>query len=147
MKYLLLFCFLGSILNGCLRTGDDLEPATQSPPPFTIGEVESNDGAETITLEDPATVINWVFIPAGSFMMGSEVIFHEQPIHPVTVESFQMSETEVTVAQYRQCVESGWCTAPTLCDEGNPIWTSSPSDKEDHPINSVDWGQARNFAV
>ena len=74
-------------------------------------------------------------------MMGSEENDNERPIHQVTVQAFQMSETEVTVGQYRQCVDDGRCTEPA-CD-----WTSSPSDKEDHPINCVDWGQARTFAV
>ena len=97
--------------------------------------------------EDPTTGISWVNIPAGSFMMGSEHELDEQPIHQVTVQAFQMSETEVTVGQYRQCFEAGRCSEPSTEDEVGCTWSASPSDKEDHPINCLDWGQARTFAV
>ena len=104
------------------------------------------DGEEPTGGEDPTTGISWVNIPAGSFMMGSEERA-EQPIHQVTVQAFQMSETEVTVGQYRQCFEAGRCSEPSTEDEVGCTWSASPSDKEDHPINCLDWGQARTFAV
>jgi len=54
-----------------------------------------------------------------------------------------MSKTEVTVGQYRKCVEAGRCTKPntnsSYCNWGK-------SDRDNHPINCVDWGQARTFA-
>ena len=92
-------------------------------------------------------LLTFIKIPAGTFQMGSTESSDEQPIHTVSVKAFLMSETEVTVAQYRKCVEAGVCTEPDTCNWGNPIWTSKPSAKENHPINCVDWGQARTFAV
>ena len=85
--------------------------------------------------------IQWINIPAGSFQMGSPSQSDEQPVHSVTLKAFAMSKTEVTVGQYRACVEAGVCAEPSSC-----IWTSSRGDKENHPINCVDWGQARTFA-
>ena len=101
----------------------------------------------TITLiacDDGETMmIDWVSIPAGSFMMGSnEGDPDEKPIHSVNVPSFLMSKTEVTVGQYRQCVEAGRCTEPNTGYKCN--W--GESRREDHPINCVNWGQARTFA-
>ena len=88
--------------------------------------------------------IKWLRIPSGSFVMGSnDGSSDERPIHTVSVKSFLMSETEVTVGQYRKCVEAGRCTEP----EGGGSCTWGKSGKEDHPINCVDWGQARTFAV
>ena len=92
--------------------------------------------------------IRWIKIKSGRFKMGSnDGDSDEKPVHSVRVKAFLMSETEVTVGQYRKCVEAGRCEVPSSCTFGNPIWTSSPSGKEDHPINCVDWGQARTFAV
>jgi len=70
----------------------------------------------------------------------------EKPVRRVTIKSFLMSETEVTVGQYRKCVKAGTCSPANRCDWGDPNWTSSPSTKEDHPINCVSWDQARTFA-
>jgi len=76
--------------------------------------------------------------------MGSTVNSNEQPIRTVTLSDFEMSQMEVTVRDYRACVEAGACSEPstdTYC-----TWSSSPKSKENHPINCVDWGQARSFA-
>ena len=70
----------------------------------------------------------------------------EKPVRRVKIKSFLMSKTEVTVGQYRKCVEVGTCSSANTCDYGDPNWTSSPSRKEDHPINCVNWSQARTFA-
>jgi formylglycine-generating enzyme required for sulfatase activity len=86
--------------------------------------------------------IEWIRIRGGSFMMGSEDgSRNEQPVHRVVVKDFYMSKTEVTVGQYRKCVEAGVCSKPDSCN-----WTDSIGSKENHPINCVDWKQARTFA-
>ncbi len=65
--------------------------------------------------------------------------------HLVEVKNFDISKTEVTVAQYRKCVEAGVCSVPDdnhfskYCNWGH-------KDRDQHPINCVDWGQARTFA-
>jgi formylglycine-generating enzyme required for sulfatase activity len=94
--------------------------------------------------EDPAALI-WVEIPGGSFMMGSENgEDNERPVHRVTVPTFEITKTEVTVVQYQACVDASICTEPiepTLdqyCNLGK-------TDREDHPVNCVDWEQAGVF--
>ncbi len=93
-----------------------------------------------------AAGIAWVRIPGGSFQMGSDAgESDEKPVHTVHVSSFELMKTEVTVGQYRKCVEAGACTAPndkssaTYCNWGY-------SGREDHPVNCVDWLQAQAFA-
>ena len=66
----------------------------------------------------------------------------QRPIHEVGLRSFRMAESEVTVGQYRKCVEAGVCTEPGT--RGMCTWVKS--GHEDHPINYVDWGQTRNFS-
>ena len=89
--------------------------------------------------------IEWVSIEGGSFMMGStEGLFPESttPVHSVTVIPFEITATEVTVAQYRVCVDQGRCSEPETRDGCN--WNIE--GRESDPINCVDWGQARTFA-
>ena len=67
-----------------------------------------------IKLVEPGKAgIQWVLIPGGSFMMGSDSgNGWNKPAHLVTLPTFRMSKTEVTVGQYRTCLHSGPCTAP-----------------------------------
>ena len=89
------------------------------------------------------SLIKWVKIPSGSFNMGSnDGGSNEKPIHQVRMSAFELSESEVTVGQYRKCVEAGVCTSPMTGERCN--WNTS--GRQDHPINCVDWGQARTFA-
>ena len=59
---------------------------------------KDGDGAKSKTV---GPGIKLVRIPGGTFQMGSnEGDADEKPVHPVTVNSFYMGETEVTIAQY-----------------------------------------------
>ncbi len=60
----------------------------------------------------------------------------------VNLGRFSISKTEVTVGQYRKCVDAGACTAPNT--GGGCNWGTS--GREDHPVNCVDWNQASAFA-
>ena len=79
-------------------------------------------------------------------MMGSDTgDSDEEPVHSVTVRAFEITATEVTVAQYRACVDAGRCSRPNTGSD-MCTWSDSPGGEESHPINCVDWGQARTFA-
>jgi formylglycine-generating enzyme len=63
----------------------------------------------------------------------------------VNLGRFSISKTEVTVGQYRACVEAGACTAPD--DKSSSKYCNwGYSGREDHPVNCVDWNQASAFA-
>ncbi len=90
--------------------------------------------------------LEWVTIPGGTFMMGSAEGIgndNERPQHEVTVQTFRMSKTEVTVAQYDICVDKDVCSVPLNSNIYNN-W--GKSGRENHPVNSVEWHQAREFA-
>ena len=62
--------------------------------------------------------------------------------HSVTVASFEISKTEVTVAQYRICVEEGDCVEPRQGEFCN--W--GVAGKDNHPVNCVSWNAAKAYA-
>jgi formylglycine-generating enzyme required for sulfatase activity len=103
-----------------------------------------------------------VYVSAGEFIMGSdddevdyamqlcnryecdaEPIWSEQPQHTVYLDAFYIDKTEVTNAQYQQCVEAGVCQLPTTCDWGEP--TFGDEFKAEHPVACVRWHDARTY--
>ena len=87
--------------------------------------------------------LGWARIEGGTFRMGSaEGGGDEKPVRRVRVGTFWMSRSEVTVGQYGACVKAGTCTAPKA--GGSCNWTKS--EREQHPVNCVDWRQASTFA-
>ena len=91
-----------------------------------------------------------VFVPAGPFWMGCNPakddfcmgVPGENPQHEVQLPAFWIDRHEVTVAQYGACVSAGVCSEPQfaskLCNWGN-------AERGQHPINCVDWAQARAY--
>ena len=128
----------------------------------TADDTESHAPAETRTR--PLDQMTMVFVPGGTFQMGSteaEVkdaiafckqhysicndwfYMRENPQHPVTVSDFWLDQTEVTNAHYRQCVEAGVCVEPSTCKKGKP--TYSDAAKADHPVICVGWDDAQAY--
>ncbi len=87
-----------------------------------IGEVRKN----SIGME-------FVYIPPGDFMMGSDKENNEKPIHKVTIsKGFWMGKTEVTQAQWEAVMgnnPSGFKNCPQC------------------PVENVSWGDAQRFIV
>jgi formylglycine-generating enzyme required for sulfatase activity len=86
--------------------------------------------------------LQWIAIPGGTFAMGSMTDIKEQPVHDVTVPNFDMTQTEITVAQYMQCVTDTVCTNPGIWST-DCYWNSVGFDN--YPVNCVDWDQAAAF--
>ncbi len=111
-------------LVGCYKTG---------------GSKEDGSDASASTTDTDHSQLTWIPIRGGSFEMGAAAW---GPIHRVKVRSFDMTKTEVTVSQYRECVAAGQCAEPesgSKCDNWNE------SGYENHPVNYVDWYKAKAF--
>lgn len=91
-----------------------------------------------------------VGVPAGAFSMGCDAEedtscgSYEKPYHEVYVSAFEIDETEVTVAAYGACVAAGKCGEPSAT-WSNCNWKAS--GREQHPVNCVDWSQAKAFCA
>lgn len=97
-----------------------------------------------IVLTDTA-VITFVYVPAGSFLMGSSAedstaASDEKPQYTVTLDAFWIMQTEVTNTQYGHCIAADVCTAPN-----NSIWNQA--EFAQHPVTHVDWEQATQYAA
>ncbi|MGH7789226.1 MAG: formylglycine-generating enzyme family protein [Candidatus Binatia bacterium] len=101
-----------------------------------------------------------VAVPAGKALLGcneavdSECEPDEKPGGIVELTAFEIDTTEVTVAQYRACVEAGACSAQGLelptsgtADEPDLAWTCNwgKPERDQHPINCLDWEAAAIF--
>ena len=95
-----------------------LNPATVGGP--LTESTAGTEGAEP-PLPPPADLLSWT----------------------VTSKKLEVSRSEVTVKAYRACVDAGACGVPD--DGGYCNW--GRSDRDDHPVNCVDWFQARAFAT
>ncbi len=81
-------------------------------------------------------------IPAGSFLMGSEAgLAGESPVHVVNVSTFWIDSVEVTAAEYAVCVREGACDTPGE----QPDCNFGLTERDDHPINCVDFAGATAF--
>ena len=84
--------------------------------------------------------IDWATIPAGSFLMGSNLKeinrVSDETQHRVTLSGFKMSKYEVTFEQYDAFCEA---TNRELPDEG---W-----GRGQHPVINVSWDDATDYAT
>jgi formylglycine-generating enzyme required for sulfatase activity len=103
--------------------------------------------------------IPMVYVPEGCFPMGTsrwerdytcnrlfpnwsscrDWTESETPQHEVCLSEFWISQTEVTNAQYAECVNAGVCEPPICGGFGDPNYAN-------HPVVCVDWHQAGMYA-
>lgn len=85
------------------------------------------------TLAAPASFPSMVKIPSGTFLMGCDLgkqcHADELPVHPVKIQRFYMSATEITFAQWGACVAARACRKPD--DE---TW-----GRDQRPVINVSW--------
>ncbi|MCU0522406.1 MAG: SUMF1/EgtB/PvdO family nonheme iron enzyme [Anaerolineae bacterium] len=102
------------------------------------GPVEVPVFSATVRLTDDATM---VFVPAGSFEMGRQFGPDDQrPQHTVTLDAFWIDQTEVSNAQYNQCVATGACEAAEYVDD--PGLIADPL-----PVVGVSWYDADAYCA
>ncbi len=87
-----------------------------------------------------------VGIVAGVYTLGSAAgPPDEQPINAANVATFYLDRTEVTVGDYRRCVEAGQCTPPA---DRSALTHADYFDNPEfdlYPVINVTWEQARSY--
>jgi len=102
------------------------------------------------TWSSPIDGMQLVCVPAGDFLMGSddpETSEDEKPKHTVVLDAYWIDKTEVTNAQYTQCVSDGDCEPPG----SNASDTRSNYYRDDryanYPVINVSWSNARDYCA
>jgi formylglycine-generating enzyme required for sulfatase activity len=125
------------------RSGPQLvQAAPISPPPKAV------PGATKVNPKDGLT---YVWIPAGSFLMGCSpddnlCAADEKPSHPVTLsKGFWMGQTPVTNAAWKKLpFPSGW-TEREISREGKILKLGQTTAQENAPAVGMLWDEARVF--
>jgi formylglycine-generating enzyme required for sulfatase activity len=149
LSHVLLLSVLSGSLNGCGRPR--AEPALrENTTPVSLSSADAGgvDAASTsasaATMEPPGPMI---VLKGGRFRMGSDYFNRpgERPAHFVTLPSFRLDATQVTVAAYRACVNARGCKPPVELKGLPNVWTAQDVDRE--PMTGVTWNDANDYCV
>lgn len=131
---------------------DPFGPLTPDPP-----DVPS--GVPIVPLTPADCPPGMKLIEGATFEMGSragdDVPKNQTPLHNVTVQSFCLDATEVTVRDYAACSDCG--PVPTTIEgreftaRAQAFWSQfcngAQQGRETHPVNCVSWKQARSYCI
>lgn len=132
------------------------------PPAASGGPWPSWLSQRVVTLKAPGPTM--IRIPAGTLAMGSTLkgvmyaaelcqrgapteacrpqhFADEQPLHTVELSAYWLDRTEVTVAQYKRCVEQRRCTSPPYVDGATRF------ERDDYPVSLVGWEDAKRYCT
>jgi formylglycine-generating enzyme required for sulfatase activity len=132
--------------------------------PTTLTTVATSFAATGDRWTRPADGMTMVYVPGGTFQMGStdaeieaeasqcerkpvnrvycerKFYEYESPQHRVTLDGFWMDRTEVTNAQYALCVKDGSCRESRLAND--PTYNG-----DDYPVAGIPWQDAVSYCT
>ena len=91
----------------------------------------------------PGDLGTMIKIPGGTYQMGDSADALSSPPHMVTLASYSMDKYEVTVSQFRECVDKKGCAPPLLLSSANCNY--SVPGRDNHPVNCVEWSDAKRY--
>ncbi len=149
-----LFVGMSFLLASCQkeRPGDTSAATTSS---AAVSASEAAPSASTPpSLPEPAGMVR---VPVGSFVMGDDGDKSAKPAHKVTIsKEFFIDKTEVSVADFAKCVAAKKCTpafvhGPDMAEDEiekfGKMCNAAHRDRQDHPVNCVDFGQAAAYCA
>jgi formylglycine-generating enzyme required for sulfatase activity/serine/threonine protein kinase len=142
----------------------DSTPIDGGPPIFTTTTPSGLASVPVVPPPPPGPLTpcpkGMVYIPGGAFDMGSDQKLTKKECglgkenaesrpfkkHRVTVTPYCIDKLEVSVADYKTCITAGKCTPPGHSKD-EPLEANNPFEfnKLDHPIDLVDFAQAKGY--
>ncbi|MSQ84729.1 MAG: hypothetical protein EXR77_17965 [Myxococcales bacterium] len=133
--------------------------ATQNPGKTEICDNSVDDNCSGATDEGCSTgPAGMVLVPAGKFWMGCNATkdtvcngnTYESPQHNVTLSAYYIDATEVTVAEYKKCVDASGCAAPggdttSIYCNWDTEAKQAKLGRGQHPVNCVNWTEAQKY--
>ena len=125
-------------------TSGPIETPTQTPT-STQGPLPTSEGVGRTMISNKDSM-NMVYVGEGEFIMGSnDGDNDEKPVHTVYLDAFWIDQTEVTNAQYQQCVTAGACTKPSSVASYTRSSYYGNDSYADYPVIYVFWNQANDY--
>jgi len=105
------------------------------------------------TRTSPVDGMELVYIPAGEFQMGCDLAHNgvydcskdELPLHTVYLDAYYIDKTEVSNAQYEQCVADGACDAPNDKSSYSQSAYYGNTSYDNYPVINVSWEDASKY--
>ena len=121
---------------------------TANAPTATLTPTATPEPALGSARVSPVDGMEQVYVPSGSFIMGStdqdtEAELQEKPQHTVFLNGFWIDKTDVTQGMFKRCIQSGTCPDVVHDLEQNPNWGMTEYDS--HPAIYVTWDQAKTY--
>jgi len=98
----------------------------------------------------------FVYVPAGVFKMGctdakacnADCMFDDKPVRAISLSSYAIQETEVTVVQFEECVSAGSCASHDDLGVATSTWVKYQQGASGlRPINSLNYGGAKAYCA
>lgn len=97
-----------------------------------------------------------LLVPSGRFEFGHGNTEGTQPTFVQLPRAYALDAREVTVQEYRECVAGSHCTEPAIATSEVPanlleqyeqLCNSRHPDRDEHPVNCVDFRQAQSYCA
>ncbi len=114
-------------------------------PPVTLPVASSNAPASSApppVADSRASHVKMIDVPAGNFDIGEDSFEKKHPKRSVALPAFSIDATDVTVADYAECVSAKACTLPR---HDSAICNGESKEEGRRAVNCVDLRQARAF--
>jgi formylglycine-generating enzyme required for sulfatase activity len=136
---------------------EDKDKPAKSSGPASSGAGQSGTGTADVAAAPAAGAScppGMLLVGRGTFPMGGTE-GESKPVHKVTLGPYCIAKTEVSVAEYKKCVDAGKCVARTdnaggdLVDSEIKMFADhcnfGKGDRDNHPMNCVGFADAEAY--